>query len=99
MEDRAAAHQLSWQWQEPTKPRSSAGERGSQPETKAQRQVRQNMSTLETTPKQGDVAHAPLKRVGRSVTEPESPDPKTRMEGENGTPQITLNGNHAGRKH
>ena len=57
------------------------------------------MSTPETSPKPGDAAHAPLKRVGRSVTDPESPDPKTRMEGENGTPQITLNGNHAGRKH
>ena len=57
------------------------------------------MSTPKTSPKPGDAAHAPLKRVGRSVTDPESPDPKTRMEGENGTPQITLNGNHAGRKH
>ena len=57
------------------------------------------MSTPKTSPKPGDAAHAPLKRVGRSLTDPESPDPKTRMEGENGTPQITLNGNHAGRKH
>ena len=56
------------------------------------------MSTPETSPQPGDAAHAPLKRVGRSLTDPESPDPKTRMEGENGTPQITLNGNHAGRK-
>ena len=56
------------------------------------------MSTPETSPQPGYVAHAPLKRVGRSLTDPESPDPKTRMEGENGTPQITLNGNHAGRK-
>ena len=81
------------------KTRSSAGERGRKPETKAQRQVRQDMSTPEISPNQGDVAHAPLKRVGRSGTDPESLDPKTRMEGENGTPQITLNGNHAGRKH
>ena len=57
------------------------------------------MSTPETSPKPGDAAHASLKRVGRSVTDPESPDPKTRMEGENGTLQITLNGNHAGRQH
>ena len=56
------------------------------------------MSTPETSPQPGDAANAPLKRVGRSLTDPESPDPKTRMEGENGTPPITLNGNHAGRK-
>ena len=56
------------------------------------------MSTPETSPQPGDAAHAPLKRVGRSLTDPESPDPKTRMEGENGTQQIILNGNHAGRK-
>ena len=57
------------------------------------------MSTPWTSPKQGDAVNAPLKRVGRSVKDPESPDPKTRMEGENGTPHIKVNGNHAGRKH
>ena len=57
------------------------------------------MSTPKTSPQPGDAAHAPLKRVGRGVTDPESSDLKTRMEGENGTLQITLNGNHAGRKH
>ena len=50
-------------------------------------------------PKQVDAAHAPLKRVGRSVTNPESPDPRRRMEGENGTPQREQNGNHAEKKH
>ena len=35
---------------------------------------------------------------GRQIDDGAPPDPKTRMEGENGTPQITLNGNHAGRK-
>ena len=40
-----AAPQLSWQWQEPTKTKSSAWERGRKPETKAQRQVKQDMST------------------------------------------------------
>ena len=78
--------------------RAAAGERGRKPEIKAPRQARQNMSTPETSPQPGDTAHAPPKRVGRSLTDPESPDPKTRMEGENGTPQIILNGNHAGRK-
>ena len=53
------------------------------------------VNTREKSPA-GEAAHAPLKRVGRSLTDPESPDPKTRIEGENGTPQITLNGNHAG---
>ena len=55
--------------------------------------------TLEISPKQGDEEHAPLKRVGKSVRDPESPDPRTRMGGEIGTPQIKRSGNHAGRRH
>ena len=69
------------------------------PEPKAQRQARQDKSAPWTNPKQVGATHAPLKRVGRSVTDPESPDPRTRMEGENGTPQRDQNGSHAEKKH
>ena len=100
MEERACSPPTQfWQWQEPAKTRTSAGECGSKSETKAQRPVRQDRQHHRQVPSMGTYQHTPLKRVGRSGTTTEAPDPKIRMEGENGKPQIKRNGNPAGRTH